>query len=138
MTGYQLIEHSGDIGIQVSGMSLEHLFENAAFALFDIMTDLEQVQLIVNSEIEVTGNDIEELLVNWLSELNFIFQTQYILFKNFRIESLNEHYLKAIVAGEKRDPEKHPIRMEIKAITFHELQIEQMAEGWRGQVIFDI
>jgi SHS2 domain-containing protein len=138
MTRYQLIDHTGDIGIQVFGMSLEQLFENAGFALFDIMTDLNEVNLTVIREIEVTGNDREELLVNWLSELNFIFQTQYVLFKNFRIESMNEHHLKAIVTGEKRDPEKHPVKMEIKAVTYHQLKIEQTPEGWRAWVIFDI
>jgi len=138
MMRYQLIEHTGDIGIQVFGVSEEELFENAGFALFDIMTDMQQVQSIVNYEIEVTGNDREELLVNWLSELNFIFQTQYVLFRDFKVLNMNEKHLKAIVIGEIRDPAKHPVRMEIKAVTYHQLKIEQTSEGWCGWVIFDI
>ncbi|MBN2093510.1 archease [candidate division KSB1 bacterium] len=138
MTRYQLIEHTGDIGIQVFGTSLERLFENAGFALFDIMTDIQKIQPVVNYEIEVTGNDIEELLVNWLSELNFIFQTQYILFREFKVLEMNEKNLKAIVIGEIRDPVKHPVRMEIKAVTFHQLKIEETNDGWHGWVIFDI
>ncbi len=138
MMRYQLIEHTGDIGIQVLGTSLEQLFENAGFALFDIVTDMHKVQPIVNYEIEVTGNDREELLVNWLSELNFIFQTQYILFREFKVLEMNEKHLKASVIGEIRDPAIHPVRMEIKAVTFHQLKIEKTKDGWRGWVIFDI
>ncbi len=135
---YQLIEHTGDIGIQVFGVSVEELFENAGFTLFDIMTNMQEVQSIVNYEIEVTGNDREELLVNWLSELNYIFQTQYVLFRDFKVLNMNEKHLKAIVIGEIRDPERHPVWMEIKAATFHQLKIEETKDGWRGWVIFDI
>lgn len=138
MQTYQLFEHTGDIGIQIFGADLPQLFEHAGLALFDLMTDLSRVQPLQSREIVVQAADREELLVNWLSELNYIFQTEYWLACQIQITDLSETRLAAIVAGQPRDPERHPIHLEIKAVTFHQLQIIQDANGFSGQVIFDV
>lgn len=138
MKRYLQIEHTGDIGIKIYGADLRQLFENAAFALFDLVTDISQIQPSQRRELEINAEDREELLVNWLSELNYIFQTEYWLAGRFEIKKLTENRLTAIVTGEPRDAERHPIEVEIKAVTFHQLQISQHEEGFTGQVIFDI
>jgi len=138
MKTYQLFEHTGDIGIQIFGADLPQLFAHAALALFDLMTDLARVQPLQSREISIQAADREELLVNWLSELNYIFQTEYWLACQFQVIDLTETRLNAIVAGQPRDPERHPIHIEIKAVTFHQLQIVPDANGFTGQVIFDV
>jgi len=138
MKPYEQFEHTGDIGIKIYGNSPEQLFENAARALFDLMTDLKKVLPRHQRIVEVTASEREELLVNWLSELNYIFQTEYFLCARFKITELSETCLKAIVQGEPRNPEQHQIEVEIKAVTFHLLKIEATDDGWWGQVIFDI
>lgn len=139
MKKYKQIEHTGDIGIRVYGQNREQLYEHAAYALFDLITDIKNVKPINEWIIEVSGTDQEELLVNWLSELNFVFQTEYRLFCVFNIIDLTETSLKAIVAGETIDRERHKIMNEIKAVTFHGLKMEESKAGnWEAQIIFDI
>lgn len=139
MKKYEQIEHTGDIGIRVFGKTRKQLFEHAAFALFDLMTTVRLVKPIVEQSIEIHAADQEELLVNWLSELNFIFQTDYQLFCKFKISDLTDTFLRAIVSGEPVDSTRHEISNEIKAITFHKLKIDKSAEGtWIAQIIFDI
>ena len=138
MKPYHQIEHTGDIGIKIFGADLRQLFENAGFALFDLMTKISKVQPTQTRKIEIRAGDREELLVNWLSELNYIFQTEYWMACRFEITHLTGNSLTAIVTGEPLDPQRHPIKLEIKAVTFHHLQIEQNPVGFTGQVIFDI
>ena len=139
MMKYEQIDHTGDIAIRIYGASLEKLFENAAFALFDLVTDIDQIQLIEQRELIVEGSDPQVLLVNWLSELNFLFQTEYLLVSEFKITELSEHKIRALISGERRDAERHRIFYEIKAVTFHGLKLEQSPSGdWVGEIVFDI
>jgi SHS2 domain-containing protein len=135
---YQQFEHTGDIGVKIFGATLKELFENAAFALFDVMTDIKKIEPHAGQEIIVKADDFEELLVNWLSELNFLFQTEFKLFSQFEITEIDYNNLKATAFGEKIDPKRHEIETEIKAVTFHQLKIELTPDGWQGRIIFDI
>lgn len=69
MLKYILIDHTADLGIDVFGSTLPELFTNAAFAMFDIITDLSRVDNTIEYNLEVSGIDKEQLLVNWLTEL---------------------------------------------------------------------
>jgi len=139
MKKYEQIEHTGDIGIRVFGQTRKQLFEYAAFALFDLMTKINTVNPLQKRIIKIYATDFEELFVNWLSELNFIFQTEYQLFCEFEITDLTNTFLRALISGEPLDSNRHEILNEIKAITFHALKIEKSVKGnWIAQVIFDI
>lgn len=135
---YTLLEHTGDVRIKVCGRSLKELFANAAYALFDVITDASQITPQLADTIEVSGMDLEELLVNWLSELNFLFLTESRVYHQFDIEHFNERELSATVLGEKYNPHKHPFRTEIKAVTFHDLQIKKTKDHWETKIVFDI
>ncbi|MCI0513036.1 archease [candidate division KSB1 bacterium] len=135
---YQQLEHSGDIAIQVWGSNLAELFTHAAYALFDLITDFKQIQPFAVRAIEVTAGDPEALLVAWLSELNYLFETEYFLVCQVQVTTLTPETLTAQVTGETRDPRRHIITTEIKAVTFHQLKIQQASENWTAQVIFDI
>ncbi|RMF69228.1 MAG: archease [Calditrichaeota bacterium] len=135
---YKQIEHTADAGIQVFGATLGELFENAAFGLFDIIGDLERVEAGLERAVSVTATDLEALLVAWLSELNFLFQTEREIYNEFRVTRIDQAELSAVVGGEKLDLSRHEIYTEVKAVTYHQLYVKQTAAGWEAQVIFDL
>lgn len=135
---YVRLDHTGDIRIKVFGNSLNELFENSAYAMFDIITDANAISAQLAETVEASGFDKEELLVNWLAELNFLFLTEAKIFNKFEIEHLNDREIIATVIGEKFNSYRHPIRTEIKAVTFHDLHIEEKANHWETKIVFDI
>lgn len=132
------IDHTGDVGILVRAETVEELFARAAWGMFSVLTDLEEVEAREFRSISVEADDRGALLVAWLSELNFIHSTEYFVFSDFVINHLGEHTLRATVGGEPIDAEKHTIYTEIKAVTYHGLKLEETDRGWQLQVIFDM
>jgi len=135
---YHHIDHTADLGIKVFGRTLAELFENAAFGLFDNIANLEKVNPNSEFRVEVQATDREALLVNWLSELNYLFLTRKELFGSFHIREIDDEYLTATVEGEKLDLDRHEIYTEVKAVTYHKLYVKESALGWEAQVIFDL
>jgi len=135
---YQYIDHTADLGIKVFGDTLTELFENAAFGLFDNITNLEKVNPNSEFSIEVQATDREALLVNWLSELNYLFLTRKELFNCFQVNQINDEHLTATVRGEKLNLDRHEIYTEVKAVTYHKLYVKETDQGWEAQVIFDL
>jgi len=138
----QEIDHTGDIGIQVTADSLPQLFERAAVGTFWVLTDLSTVQAETETRIAVTGRDREALMVRWLSELNYHHTVDHQLFCDFTVESIDETEedvtLTGTARGEPVDPARHTVYTEIKAITFHGMDIQKTDTGWAVQVIFDM
>ncbi len=135
---YVQLDHTGDVQIKVLGNSLKELFINAAYALFDTITDADKIGFHLAETVEVSGIDKEELLVNWLSELNYLFLTESKIFGKFDIELIKDNELSATVIGEKFNSYKHTFNTEIKAVTFHDLQIEKVGDHWETKIVFDI
>lgn len=135
---YILIDHTADIGIDVFGDTLQELFANAAFALFDIITDLSKVKEEVKYELEITGIDKEQLLVHWLSELLYLHEVKNLLFKGFYLTDIKDNRLEATACGEALNESKHVINTEIKAVTYHDMSIIREGHQWRARVIFDL
>jgi len=135
---YELIDHTGDLGIVVYGFDLPDLFRNAGWAFFDIVTDLSTVQERIERPIEVSGEGFEQLLINWLSELLYIHEVEGLLFTSFRIDELDTDHLKGVALGEVFDPERHVINTSIKAVTYHQIEVTQADGTWKGRVIFDL
>lgn len=135
---YEPLSHTGDLGIVVYGKDLPELFAHAAWAMFDVMSDVTTIQPRQTIALSVSATDLEDLLVRWLSELLYLYDTQRLLCCAFTLTTLEPTHLTAIVAGEPLDPARHPIDTEIKAVTYHQLAIAQMAGGWQACVIFDL
>jgi SHS2 domain-containing protein len=135
---YRHIEHTADVGLLVNGVNLHELFENAAEGLFDIIADVSRLRPLVEQTVHVESTDREALLVTWLSELNYRFLTEKLLYCRFAIESLSETDLRATVYAEPLDLEKHEIFTEVKAVTYHQLFIKESNDGWQAQIIFDL
>ncbi len=138
MKRYELLDHTADIGIIVHGVELPETFGNAAYAMFDILTNIDEVKKTGRFDIQVSASDVEELLVTWLDELLYRYETERVIFKRFVIEDMDETSLRATAFGEKIDPLRHEIKLEIKSVTYHQLKVEKTDDGWRAQVIFDV
>jgi len=135
---FELIEHTADAGIKAYGKTKEEMFKNAALGMFDIIANLKNIKLQESIDIELEAKNTEELLVAWLRELLYQTQAKKILFKKFAFQDLNETRLRAICYGEKIDPKKHHLKTEIKAVTYHQLKVEQENSLWAGRIIFDL
>lgn len=131
-------DHTGDLGIEVEGESLAAVFEESASGMFGLLTDLSTVDDVNEYHVSVNGADVVELLLNWLSELNFMHLTERVLFCSFNVKIFDDRRLVASVGGESIDPVRHKIHTEIKAVTYHEMVVEEREDGWYARVIFDI
>ena len=136
MKNFEVIEHTADIGIKAFGKTLSEGFENAAMGMFGILSDSE-VEEIGEYKINLSTNNVEQLLVDFLSQLLYIHEVQNIMFKRC-IVKINENNcsLVASVFGEKFDKKKHEIT-EIKAVTYHMLEFKKN-DIYTLTVIFDI
>jgi len=125
--GFRFLEHTADAYIAAYGKGLIEAFENAARAMFDVMTEVEKVNAKVEDQIETAGQDEYALLYNWLEALLVKSEINGMLYSKFRISYLdrtNEGLeLAAKIWGEKFDPKKHLQKVGVKAVTYHRMEI---------------
>jgi SHS2 domain-containing protein len=138
MHRFEFFDHTGDQGIRVFGKTLPDLFRHAAQALFQVITDPGTIQLRETRTISLQANDLEELLIDWLNEFIYLFETQGLLFRDFDLISLDAQALKATVRGEPYDESRHPIETTVKSATHHQLHIFREKGLWKAQVILDL
>ncbi|MEE9224290.1 MAG: archease [Thermoplasmata archaeon] len=132
---YEFIEHTADIGIKAYGETLEESFANAALGMFNVMTDVSKVEPVGEFDVKVESDTLENLLVDWLGELIFLHETQDVLLSEFDVE-IDGLSLDAKVRGETIDREKHELKDDVKAVTYHMLEVNQ-EEGYL-KVLLDI
>jgi SHS2 domain-containing protein len=136
---FELIDYTADVGIKANGRDLAGAFSHAAEGMFSLITDPEKIADTGFSDVEVSAPDRETLLVAWLNELIFLFETERWLFKRFHIVTLNQDSLTARCYGEKIDKARHELKREIKSATYHRLKIERLPDkGYQVQVLLDI
>jgi SHS2 domain-containing protein len=136
---YELIDYTADVGIKATGKDLAQAFSHAAAGMFSLITDPQKIEEADWSDVEVSAPDRETLLVAWLNELIFLFETERWLFKRFHIKTLNENSLTARCYGEKIDKTRHELKREIKSATYHMLKIERLpGDEYQVQVLLDI
>ncbi len=136
MKRYQLIEHTADTGLVAYGQTLAEAFANAAYGLFSIIAELKTVKETESRRLEISEDDPEALLFEWLNRLIYLFDVDMILLRRFEITDFNGHRLKATCYGEKYDPSRHRLKTGVKAATYHLLKADQ--EKNQVRVIFDI
>ena len=140
MTGkdFEIINHTADVGIMAYGSDMRQLFSNAALALFSLITDHGSIIEKIRRDVQIVSKDSNSLLVEWLNELIYLFDTEGVLFSRFDIKNLSNSKLTATCWGESFDPLKHKIRIEVKAATYHMLKINKDDSKYSVQVIFDV
>jgi SHS2 domain-containing protein len=135
---FQVLDHTGDVGILVRAPDICRLFETAAAAMFTLVADPRGVQTDETESVHLTALDRETLLVAWLSELLSRHATEGRLYALFEVTRLDETTLTARIGGEAIDPSRHCLETEIKAVTYHHLLVSEDAAGWSARVIFDV
>jgi SHS2 domain-containing protein len=136
MKNYELVEHTADVGVKAYGKTVAEAFEHAAEGMFDIITDESRIDPIGEYEIQLEAPDHEQLLVDWLSKLLFLNGAQNLVFGKFEV-NITENQLTAHIFGEKYNTKKHQMGVEIKAVTYHMLQVHETDPVF-VQVLFDI
>ncbi|UCD14224.1 MAG: archease [Thermoplasmatales archaeon] len=136
MKQYELIEHTADVAIKAYGKTVSEAFKNAAIGMFDIITDNSSIDDVGQYNIQLKAPDLEQLLVDWLSELLFLNSAKNLVFGTFDVTVDNNH-LSAHVRGEEFDSSKHKKGAEIKAVTYHMLEVHNK-KPYYVQVLFDI
>jgi SHS2 domain-containing protein len=136
---FELISFTADVGLKARGTDLGHAYANAARGMFSLIVDPDKVNELVCRDVEVSASDREELLVEWLNELIFLFDTEMLLFARFQIGTWNETSLRARCYGEKIDRSRHNLKRGIKSATYHKLKVEKLTDDeYEVQVLLDI
>ncbi len=142
MKKYKFLPHTADAYFAAYGKTLEEAFENAALAMYEVMTDTSKITPSVEIRVEVKGFDVYSLLYNWLEELLFYTDSEQLVFSKFhveKIEKINEEYvLRAIVKGEKFDSSKHESRSQVKAVTYSLMEINKVNSNYEVKVVLDL
>ena len=135
---YEIIDHTADIGLHVFGGNPVELFCNAARALTDVITDHRRVAAVDSVGVSVTGHDWPDLMVNWLREMLYLWSGKDLLVAAVDIQRISTHRIDAVVSVEPFQPERHRIRNEIKAITYHQIDVSEGLTGWEAKIILDV
>jgi SHS2 domain-containing protein len=125
--GYRYLDHMTDAVIEAYGDSLEEAFENAARGLNDTMIDLKTVRPYKEIKITAVGHDLHSLLFDWLDKVMLLLVADGIAMSEFsvKIKQKGGYSLEGVARGERLDLDRHHYKLEIKAVTYHEMQVAQ-------------
>jgi len=139
---YRFLEDiaTGDAAFEAEGRTLEELFREAAVATFEVMVDTKGVEPRITREVELKNEAVDGLLFDWLSELVYLKDAEAVLFSKFNVNiKKNDAYeLRAKASGENINQQKHILRSDVKAVTFHMFEVKKTEENWSARVILDI
>ena len=141
MKEFEIIGHTADIGLIAYGKNKEEVFINAAKGMFEIIVGgTKNLKENFYDKIKLEADDLEGLLFAWLNELLYIGETRLVILNKFQIKELSDFQIEAEVEGMKINPPSVKIEKEVKAVTYHHLEIKKDEESglWRAQIIFDI
>ncbi|MBN1176134.1 MAG: archease [Dehalococcoidales bacterium] len=136
MKDFELIEHTSDIGIEAYGVTLTEAFVNAARGMFSIIVELDGVRETESRRVELSADDVEGLLFEWLNSLLYYFDVENLLFSGFDVLEFKDTRLVAECRGEKYDSSRHRLKTGVKSATYHLLEVDRRKN--RVRVIFDV
>lgn len=135
---YNVSKHASDLTMRIIGKTEADLLTNSAFALFDLMTDLEKVRALEPLPVEAEGIDQDDLIVNWMRELLYVFQVSGYLLREFKVQEIKDNHVRAEVRGEKFNPDAHEIRQELRSVLYEQCRMEKTGSQWTARVTFEI
>lgn len=138
MVPYELMDHTADLRIRVTAETLEDLFAEAGKAVFNLLLRSTRQPGIEKRRVEMEGLDLEDLMVNWLRELLYFFNGQGKAAASITILSLNNTLIRATVELYDVDYLRDEVLTDIKAVTYHQIEVGRLNEGYVTQVIFDV
>ena len=126
------------MGIEAYGKNLKEAFEQSAIALMSIILDTSNIETAETRLVEIHAYDYEQLLVKWLAEILYLYDGEDFVAGKFEINTLTREYLNVTVGGEKFNNAKHPTKMDVKAITYHQILVQENDEDGLVRVFIDI
>lgn len=141
MKKFEFLEHTADVYVAAYGATIEEAFENAALAMFEVMIDTRAVKPELKETVQVVAEDKYALLYAWLEKLLLKFEIEGKLYRKFKVKickKLAGYTLEAEIFGEPFDPKRHPSRVAVKAVTYHQMEITKKDGGFSAKVILDI
>jgi SHS2 domain-containing protein len=150
---YDLLEHTADLAFRVEAPDLARLFARAALALHDVIADTAAARPLAERRIEVYGSNLEDVFVRFLEEAHFLFEAERLLLAEVEVSKVDitrpppagsarrERASRAwaTARGERFDPARHELRRPVKAVTYHDLAIEQLPTGgFAARVVVDL
>ncbi len=134
---FEVIEHTADVGIVAHGATLSELFTSAAVGMMSFIISRSEVRSTQSRRIVAEADDRDGLLVAWLNELLLLLNAEGVIPRDFRIAELSEKRVVAEVSGEPVDQQRHHFRLDVKAATYHQLEVTHNG-GWHARIIFDV
>jgi len=138
LEGVRFLDHPSDIGIEARGASCAEAFSRAAAAFVSLLLDPAGIDATEQRSIMLRATDVEQLLVRWLSEILYLYDGCGYISKEFRISVCTPTHLEATISGGPHQPDHHTGRMDIKAVTYHQIAVWRDADGWGLRVYLDI
>lgn len=138
---YELIDHTADLSIKVYGKDLEELLKNSSAAMMDVICDLNTIELKNQYSVSSSGNSEEELLVNLLQELLYLYEVKKLLFCKFEFkinDNIKNREVEGNVWGEEIDFSRHDLLNDIKGVTYSDLKVEHKNGKLSAKITFDI
>jgi SHS2 domain-containing protein len=136
--GYELVDHTADIGVRAWGHTREEVFELAAEGMFSLICDPMTIDAKETLEVEAEAAQPDLLLAAWLNELLYRFEASSVVFETFEVTELTDTRVQARVSGEPLDPRRHALCGGVKAATLHQLSLQPSDKGWEGFVLLDV
>lgn len=136
--GFEMFEHTADIGVLGSGKTMAEAFENVAYGMFSIMADLDKYSPTDTAEVEADGDDHIDLLARFLSKLIVLFDADRVLPLDFKVTEIDGSRLKCEVAFRGIGDDIEWLGPQVKAVTYHQMAVDQVEGMWRARAIFDV
>jgi len=144
---FRSLDHTADLAVEVTAASRDELFAEAVPAFTDAMVDVDRVEALLSRRFELEAAELPLLLVDWLTELLYLFEVEGLLFRRAEVAiedrpcdacEMGAVRLRAQAWGEPRDDARHPVKVLLKAVTYHGLEVGPADGGWRARIVFDI
>ena len=137
-TFYSIFSHTADLGISVTGCSCEDLFRNAGLALLELIVKNKAPKFEKMVKISLDGIDLPDLMVRWLSEILYLFEGERLVVTAITIDSIDSNNIKSTLSVMKFNSQENEILREIKAVTYHQIEVEKKNNIWTASIIFDL
>ena len=135
---FTILDHTADLGIKIHGANLIDLFENAGKVLIHLMTRINSHEKSASMKISISGDDLADLMVRWLGEILYLFEGERLVVTSINIDFITFNELEATLATIPFNSRTHKILREIKAVTYHQIEVTDKGDVWEARVIFDL
>ncbi|MCK4601901.1 MAG: archease, partial [Phycisphaerae bacterium] len=134
----ETFDHPADVGLAAKADTLGELFEALAEGLAEVICPRRQVARAETRWVSAAAEDLEALAVDFLSEVMAAIQEDHFMVTAVQVEEISDRAVTVALTGEPYDPARHEIKIEVKAVTYHQLLVAREDGGWAGRVILDL